>query len=175
MSGGPIEGPGRDPFGRLLHRSLGLASALVLAALALLTLVDVGGRYLFNQPVRGAYEVVEILMGALIFTALPVVTYNNRHIAIDLLDAATPRRLVPLRDLVVNLTAAAALGVIAWQLWLLGDVKANYNDLTSFLRIPHAPVVYGMSVLAACAAAAAAVLSLRIVLADRLSRHIQGD
>ena len=148
-------------FGKVLHRSLGMASALVLAGLALLTFVDVVGRYLFNQPVRGAYEVVEMLMGVLIFTALPAVTHSDRHITIDLLDRATPRRLVPLRDMAVNLISAIALGIIAWRLWLLGDVKAEYNDLTAFLRIPQAPVVYAMSVLAACACVAAALLSLR--------------
>jgi TRAP-type transport system small permease protein len=151
-------------FGKVLHHSLGMASALVLAGLALLTFVDVVGRYLFNQPVRGAYEVIEMLMGVLIFTALPVVTHSERHITIDLLDTAMPRRLARLRDITVNLICAIALGIIAWRLWLLGDVKAAYNDLTSFLRIPQAPVVYAISVLAACASICAALLSLRLAL-----------
>jgi len=151
-------------FGKVLHHSLGMASALVLAGLALLTFVDVVGRHLFNQPVRGAYELVQILMGALIFTALPLVTHSDRHITIDLLDTVTPRPLVPLRDMVVNIISAIALGIIAWRLWLLGDVKAEYNDLTAFLRIPQAPVLYAMSVLAGCACVAAALLSLRVLL-----------
>lgn len=146
---------------RLLHWSLGLAAAVVLATLALLTVVDVGGRYLFNHPVRGAYEVVEILMGALIFTALPVITHNARHITIDLFDSLIPQWLVPMRSLFVHGISATALAVIAWQLWLLGADKAAYNDMTSFLRIPHAPIIYGMSILAASSSAVAVLLALR--------------
>ncbi|HUE47536.1 MAG TPA: TRAP transporter small permease [Aestuariivirgaceae bacterium] len=156
---------------RLLHWSLGLASAAVLATLAVLTFIDVCGRYLFNQPVRGAYELVEMLMGALIFSALPVITYNGRHITIDLFDAAIPQWLIPVRSLLVQGISAAALGIIAWQLWLLGDDKASYNDMTSFLRIPQAPVVYAMSVLAGCSSVVAALLASQALIYPRSQPH----
>jgi len=164
---GRAEDPEGDPFHRLLQRTLGFASALVLSVLALLTFVDVVGRYLFNRPVKGAYEVIEILMGALIFTALPVITYNDRHITIDLLDAAMPRRLVRFQRFLVSAVAAIALAAIAWQLWHFGQDKAAYNDLSAFLRIPQAPVIYGMSFLSALASGAAAVLSVRVLLGNR--------
>jgi TRAP-type C4-dicarboxylate transport system permease small subunit len=154
---GPIGLKRGQPLARLLHQWFGLACAAVLAVLALLTFADVGGRYLFNRPVYGAYELIEILMGALIFTALPVVTYADRHITIDLLDSVTPRWAVRPRDFLVNSLSAAGLGVIAWQLFVLGNDKATYNDMTSFLRIPHAPVMYAMAGLAACSSAAAAI------------------
>lgn len=162
------EEPESDPFDRLLHRTLGFASALVLSVLALLTFVDVVGRYLFNRPVKGAYEVIEILMGILIFTALPVITYNDRHITIDLLDAAMPRRLVRLQRFMVSAIAAIALATIAWQLWKFGQAKASYNDLSAFLRIPQAPVIFGMSFLSAVAAGVAAVLSFRVLLGSNV-------
>jgi TRAP-type transport system small permease protein len=148
----------------LLQWSFGLASAAVLAVLVVLTFADVGGRYLLNKPIYGAYELIEILMGALIFTALPVVTFDDRHITIDLLDSVTPRWVVPWRDFLINALSAIALTIIAWQLYVLGADKASYNDVTSFLRIPQAPVMYGMAILswsAAIAAGVAAFLVLR--------------
>ena len=165
------EDPERDPLDRLLQRTLGFASALVLSVLALLTFIDVVGRYLFNRPVKGAYEVIEILMGALIFTALPVITYNDRHITIDLFDAVMPRRLVRLQRFLVSVIAAIALAAIAWQLWHFGQAKAAYNDLSAFLRIPQAPVLYGMSLLSALAAGVAAVLSFRVLLGNNVARR----
>jgi len=144
----------------LACRLFGAASSVVLLALAVLTFIDVCGRYLFNRPVYGAYEIVEILMAALIFTALPVVTLTDRHITIDLLDTRTPPSLARLRDLIVNIVSAVAMAVIAWQLAVLGKDKAMYGDVTTFLRIPQAPVIYGMAVLAAFSSLAAIAAAL---------------
>jgi TRAP-type transport system small permease protein len=165
----PIERKRGGSLSLLLQWSFGLASAAVLAILVVLTFADVGGRYLFNKPVYGAYELVEILMGALIFTALPVVTFDDRHITIDLLDTVTPQWVTPWRDFLVNVLSALALAIIAWQLYVLGNDKASYNDVTSFLRIPQAPVMYGMAILCASAAVAAGIAAF-LVLRRRSAR-----
>jgi TRAP-type C4-dicarboxylate transport system permease small subunit len=153
----PLERKGGRSLSLLLHWSFGLASAAVLAVLVVLTFADVGGRYFFNKPVYGAYELIEILMGALIFTALPVITLADRHITIDLLDSVTPQWVVPWRDFSVSLLSAVALAVIAWQLYVHANDKASYNDVTTFLRIPQAPVIFGMAVLAGSSAVAAGI------------------
>lgn len=158
-SGGSARSSGARARG-LARGLFGAASSAVLLALTVLTFVDVCGRYLFNKPVYGAYEIIEILMAAVIFTALPVVTLTDRHITIDLLDARTPASLVRLRDVGVNLLSAIAMAVISWQLAILGSDKAMYNDVTTFLRIPQAPVIFGMAVLAAFSSLAAILAAL---------------
>ena len=168
----PPERKGGWSLSLLLQWSFGLASAIVLAILVILTFADVGGRYLLNKPVYGAYELVEILMGALIFTALPVVTFDHRHITIDLLDSVTPRWVVPWRDFLVNVLSAIALAIIAWQLYVFGGDKASYNDVTSFLRIPQAPVMYGMAILSGSSAIAAGIAAF-LILRRRSSRGRQ--
>ncbi|MBL6432492.1 MAG: TRAP transporter small permease subunit [Alphaproteobacteria bacterium] len=45
-------------------------------------------RYWFNAPLSGAYELTEIFLASLIFLALPLTTARNRHVEVDLLDAA---------------------------------------------------------------------------------------
>ena len=56
--------------GSWLDRVLGAAAALVLFCLMSLTTVDVIGRYFFNRPLRGAFEITELLLLTLIFAAI---------------------------------------------------------------------------------------------------------
>ena len=49
---------------------LGVAASAILFAMMLLTTVDVVARYVFNRPLRGAFEVTELLLVVLIFAGL---------------------------------------------------------------------------------------------------------
>ena len=128
-------------------RLLGILAGLALAIMALIVFVDVVGRYFFNLPVTGSYE--------LMFIALPAVTARRQHVTVDLIDTVLPRRADRFLQGVVNLVCAVALGGMAWHLWILGAKAAEYGDVTSFLRIPLHPVAYGMAGLSGLAAIAA--------------------
>ncbi len=51
---------------------LGVAASVVLLAMMLLTVVDVVARNGFSRPVRGAFEVTELMLLVLIFAGLPL-------------------------------------------------------------------------------------------------------
>ena len=53
---------------------LGVAASAILLAMMLLTFVDVVARYVFSRPVRGAFEVTELMLVVLIFAGLPLVS-----------------------------------------------------------------------------------------------------
>ena len=98
--GGPILGRWEKPFEMLL----GSAAALILACIMLLTCLDVAGRYLLTMPVPGALEVTEIMMGALIFASLPLVTLRNEQVTIDIFTPFIPKvdRALPRRNHVLS-------------------------------------------------------------------------
>lgn len=162
----------RDRFSLALDRSLGAAAGLVLGALTVLTFCDVVGRYFLNSPISGAYELVELMMATLIFTALPVVTERDLHVTIDLLDHVTPFWLAPVRNLFIHLLSSVALGGIAWRLWDLAASKADYGDMTMFLSIPLHPFAYGMSVLSGVTALVS--LTLAVFTVSGISRRAAG-
>ena len=146
-SGTNIEGCKADPLTGGIHAVSGGFAAVMLAILVGLTVVDVVGRYFFNAPIPGGYEITQILMAAIIFGGLPAVSRLESHITVDLLDGLTPHILVPPRQVVVNAACASVMGIIGWRLWLLGDRLAEDGDVTEYLRIPSAPTVYIMSIL----------------------------
>ena len=65
---------------------LGVAASLILLAMMLLTFVDVVARYVVNRPVRGAFEVTELMLLVLIFAGLPLVSFTDEHALMDFID-----------------------------------------------------------------------------------------
>ena len=135
----------------LVHAPSYLA-AIALFALMLMTFADVVLRSTLNSPISAATELTRLALAALVFCALPVATWRDQHIVVDLLDGVFPRRLVGIRQLVVNLIAAAALGAVAVRAWKFAGRSAEYGDVTEYLHLPVAPIVYliaGLSALTA--------------------------
>ena len=58
----------------------------VLFVMMMLTAVDVVGRYVLNRPVAGGFEITEMMLAALIYCGLPLVSQRREHIVIDTFD-----------------------------------------------------------------------------------------
>ena len=107
--------------GSWLDRALGAAAAVLLSALMLLTTVDVVSRYIFNWPLRGAFEITELLLLSLIFAGLPLASRAGEHVTLDFIDRALApwgRRL--LRRLMDLVCGTVLLG-LAWRVWVKAD------------------------------------------------------
>ena len=138
--------------GSWLDRALGAAAAVLLSALMLLTTVDVVSRYIFNWPLRGAFEITELLLLSLIFAGLPLASRAGEHVTLDFIDRPlTPwgRRL--LRRLMDLVCGTVLLG-LAWRVWVKADKIAAYGDTTEVLRLPVSPFVYVMALMVAVTA-----------------------
>lgn len=143
------------------REGLSTFAALVLAAVMMVSVVDVVGRYVLNRPLPGSSEITEILMAILIYAGLPLVSLRRAHIAVDLLDSLTPPTIARVRDIVVNLVSVLVLAIVAWRLWVYADQIRSSKDVTEYLRLPLAPFAYAMSVLAGLAAVVEVYRALR--------------
>ena len=72
--------------GAWLDRALGAAAAALLFGLMVLTTADVIGRYIFNWPLRGAFEITELMLLSLIFAGLPLASRTDEHVTLDFID-----------------------------------------------------------------------------------------
>lgn len=63
----------------------GYVAGVVLAAMMLLTVLDVFLRFVFNRPIRGGMEITEHMMGVLSFLAISYCATEGRHVKVDLL------------------------------------------------------------------------------------------
>jgi len=132
----------------LMKTALSASAALVMFLMMALTLVDVMGRYLFSAPVTGAFEVTELMLAAVIFLGLPLITAEGGHIAVDILDPALGRRARAVQYWVIGIINVLAFGIFAWVLWEHAFKVLRYQDTTAVLQIPYAWLAFLMAVTA---------------------------
>ena len=137
---------------RRVEALLGVAASAILFAMMVLTFVDVVARYLFSRPVRGAFEVTELMLVVLIFAGLPLVSYANEHAVMDFIDRLLPPKGQRALIAFVHLVCAAVLVLLAWLVWLKADKIWAYRDATDVLRILYGPFVYFMALMIALTA-----------------------
>ena len=135
--------------GAWLDRILGLAAALILFGVMMLTTVDVISRYLFNWPLRGAFELTELGLLTLIFAGLPLTSRKGEHVTMDFIDAIISERVRGLLMRVMELIVGLIVLGLAWQVWLKAGKIAGYGDTTDVLKLPVGPFVYFMAFMVA--------------------------
>jgi TRAP-type C4-dicarboxylate transport system permease small subunit len=140
----------------IFSRLCGWAAGISLAAMMLVTVADVVLRAVFNKPIRGTLEIVELLLACAFFLALPASFLRDEHIVVDIVDGVAGR-WVPLLKRIALAIAVVLLAAMAWQGWIAARDAVAFNDVTSDLALPRLwywiPVLAGM--IGACLAAAA--------------------
>jgi TRAP-type C4-dicarboxylate transport system permease small subunit len=140
----PGEGGKTELWERRADAVLGIAASALLFCLMLVTFVDVVARYLFNRPIRGAFEVTELLLLVLIFAGLPLVSHADEHVTMDFIDRILPGRGAEYLARFMHAACAAVFFFLTWQIWIKAGRIAGYGDTTDVLRIPVGPFVYFM-------------------------------
>lgn len=157
--------PAPRPHLQPVRLALAALAAVLLLALMGITVVDVAGRYLFNHPVFGATELTELILAAVIFSGLPAVCLDDVHVTVRLMTTRLGPRARRVELTIARLITAAALGMIAWRLAIQGMRTASYGEVTTYLRLPVAPIAYTAAAL--CALAALLTLALIVLRAER--------
>lgn len=125
-----------------LKRLLNLLAGLMLLLMMVITAIDVTGRYLFNTPLVGGSELIEIMLAASIFLILPTITWHREHVSVDLIEHWLPRWLCALRDRLYHLFMTVGSVYMAMTVWKLAERAASYNSVSEYLAIPSAWAMY---------------------------------
>lgn len=109
---------------------------LSILAMALNTIANVFGRYVFSQSIYFSEEMNEILMVTVTFMGLGYVTRKGRHIRMSAVyDMLTERHRRWLMT-IIALTTAAAMFLLTWQAWEYVAKVAARGRLTPAMQIP---------------------------------------
>ncbi|WP_428642833.1 TRAP transporter small permease [Roseibium sp.] len=115
---------------------LGFACLLVLAGLIGLTCVDVIARYVFNSPVKGAYELTQLMLASLIFLALPLTTAAGEHVEVELMDGLKSRFLKQFGAVAAGVATVAVFALLATELADHAEKLMRRGRVTDSLAIP---------------------------------------
>ena len=119
-----------------ISTACGLLAAAFLTAMLLLTVADVVLRAAFNWPIRGVYDLVELLLAGTFFIGMPAVFLRDENILVNSIDDIAPR-WVPFLKRAAELLAMVILAIIAWQGVIAARDTYLFNDVTSDLGLPR--------------------------------------
>ena len=113
----------------------------------LLTVADVVLRAVSNLPIRGTFEIIELLLACSFFLALPAVFLRDEHLLVDIVDPLAPRWVPRLRR-IAEVIAIPVLALMAWEGFKAARETLIFNDVTSDLSIHRLwywiPVLIGL-------------------------------
>lgn len=138
---------GVSAIDKWMQRGLGVLAAVILFAMMLLTFVDVIMRYVFGSPLRGSFEVTELLMVVLIFAGLPLASRNDEHVVMDFLDHLMAPGLLRAVRAIVHVACSAVLCGMGWLMLVKAKKLLAYQDTSAIMHIQLAPFVYVIAVL----------------------------
>ncbi len=111
-----------------------------------LTFFDVIGRKAMSQSIPGAFEITELLMVIVIFSALPLVSQRGEHVVFDSLDPFMPAWLSRIQKALIHAVCGAAMLALAYLMWRTGNQFSQNGDMSAQLHIAKAPFIYSMAI-----------------------------
>ncbi len=128
---------------KLTHKTskaLAYFGAVILFLMMILTVVDVVGRYIFNSPIKGTKDLIEIGLVLATFAALAYLTLQRQIIRADIMNSVLSRRNASILGFVMHLLATPVVIIIAWQTCTEGiNVLFNGSSVTSTIFVPIGP------------------------------------
>jgi len=131
---------------RVFSRYLSYLGNTAIVLMMLLTTADVFGRYFFNSPVLGAYEITEYLMMIMVFSFLASAQSHRAHISVDIVYDRLPRLLKLCFERLNHLACLAMLCLVTYMsVHRVLDI-INSGASSTLLKIPDYPFAIFMVV-----------------------------
>ena len=122
-----------------LSKAMGVIAIGFLIAMMLLTVADVLLRKLFNSPILGSVELVEVMMIFTGFLGLAWCAFNDSHIKVDLIVGSFPPRVQNIIDSITYLLTIVICAILSWRSIIESFAVHESNAFTPTLKIPLYP------------------------------------
>jgi TRAP-type C4-dicarboxylate transport system permease small subunit len=143
-----------------LSRVGGAASLALVLAAGIVTVADIGLRSVTGRGILGTTDIIQLLIMAAAFCAIPYGFFADSHVAVDLLMGGLSPRAVAAIKAVSALLGAAVLAGIAYFGGHQAVIEAGYGDKSSTIDIPK--TYYWIWLVGGCAASAAAAVTVAL-------------
>lgn len=117
---------------RLLLR----VAAVFLLGMVAINVIDVGLRSTVNAPIFGTYEIVELLLAAVAFLAIPEAFLRGRHITIEIVDHIAPPAVVAVLRIAGLAACLVFLGLLAFHMVEPAVDFVEFGEVTPDLQYP---------------------------------------
>ncbi len=130
-----------------ISKAMAVVSAITLAVMMMITVVDVVGRSFFLHPLKGAFELVGILLVIAASWGMGYCQFLKGHIRIDVLFNGFSARVQAILNVVAYIFGIFAVGMITWQTLLrMHDyIYRELGGVTESLGMPFWPFMLMMA------------------------------
>ncbi len=101
---------------------------------------DVFGRYVFDSPVMGTQELMQVMMGAIVMLGWAYTQKEDGHVKVELIMNLFPPRLKKVINLIMMLLALILFATIAMKSW--GIAMANIDRRFLVIDFPSGPFYF---------------------------------
>ena len=147
---------------------------VMLMLIALMTVISVFSRKLFDQPIPGDVEITQYVIAVAISAFFPYCLFSGGNLIVDFFTAKASENTRRVLDAVGALTLAFAMGLFAWRTFV-GTISVKSSGETSM--VISMPLWWTYALMAPCfalATLAALALAAKILRGDTGSRSADG-
>lgn len=126
-----------SPLNGVAHR-VGLA---VLFLMMFLTVGDVAGRYFFNRPISGTFELTNFMLALVVFFSIGYTQLRKGHISIDVVVSRFSPRAQAVIDSITYLFSLGLFSLVAWQSAVYANRLFEGHNVSGVLSLPIYPFV----------------------------------
>ena len=126
-----------DTASRLILRDIPrMAIGLILLLAIAINFANIVGRYVFLAPLPWAEEVLSFLVIWGVALGASAVTYDRRHLVMDLFSSTFPPRVQAALDVATTLAIVGFCGFACIQAWHIVDIMAHKGQVSFTASIP---------------------------------------
>lgn len=124
---------------KAITRWIAMIGLVCLVFLTVATIADVLGRWLFNKPIDGVYDLYKLVIAVVVGSFFPVTLAERHHISITFLGGMAGARVNAWLNNFANVALLGFLIVMSWQLVLYVVEVRDAGETTWILQWSVAP------------------------------------
>ena len=141
-----------------------------LAAMAIITVIDVFLRYVFSAPLPSTGELTQFFLAVTVFAGLVLISRDGGHIVVSLLESQLARAAPPLQKYLYAVSNTAGTALILYILTLLAFEAWEFEETSVVTGFPMVWLTGFLAVLTLLCL----IVSFRIFLRGRQSHGPEG-
>jgi len=123
-------------------------AAVALVGMMMITVADVIGRYVFNNPISGTWELVGFMLVCAGSWGMGYCQIRKGHIRVDFLLHRFPEKMRGILTILAHFLGLVAFSLLCWRAVLYAQyyLSITRGDATDTLHIPIFPFVLMLAV-----------------------------
>ncbi len=144
-----------------LCKLFAVTGGILLLLIAAMTMVSIIGRFFFDTPIRGDFEMTKQGMGLVVASFIPYCILNGGNLIVDFFTSKTSLKTQRILDTVGALATGTGLSLFAWKATeAIADVRDS-NEVSGNIDLPVWWIYAGMAPSLWLAVFAAIVLAIK--------------